>query len=58
MTAPLRFLPGGVQARARMATEGKSRTGGLWVPALDGVRGYLSISIALAHVMLATGWTP
>jgi peptidoglycan/LPS O-acetylase OafA/YrhL len=41
-----------------MATEGKSRTGGLWVPALDGVRGYLSISIALAHVMLATGWTP
>jgi hypothetical protein len=32
-----------------LATEGKGRTGGLWVSALDGVRGYLSISIALAH---------
>lgn len=38
--------------------EGKKPTAGLWVPALDGVRGYLSISIACAHIWLAIGWVP
>jgi len=38
--------------------DGKKPTAGLWVPALDGVRGYLSVSIACAHVWLAIGWVP
>ena len=30
----------------------------VWVPAFDGIRGYISLSIALTHITLAVGWRP
>ncbi len=29
----------------------------VWVPAMEGVRGYLGLTIALTHVVLAVGWS-
>ncbi len=29
----------------------------VWVPAMEGVRGYLGLTIALTHVVIAVGWT-
>jgi peptidoglycan/LPS O-acetylase OafA/YrhL len=30
----------------------------IWVPTFDGIRGAVSLSIALTHISLATGWHP
>jgi len=30
----------------------------LWVPSLDGIRGFVSLSILLVHVQLAVNWIP
>ncbi|MDQ6750095.1 MAG: acyltransferase [Actinomycetota bacterium] len=30
----------------------------LWIPAFDGIRGSISVVIALTHISLATGWRP
>jgi peptidoglycan/LPS O-acetylase OafA/YrhL len=32
--------------------------GALYVPTFDGIRGFVTLSIALIHVQLATGWSP
>lgn len=46
----------------RLASEPASRPYGsvraLWIPAFDGIRGSLSVAIALTHISLATGWRP
>lgn len=30
----------------------------MWIPAFDGIRGCISVAIALTHISLATGWRP
>jgi peptidoglycan/LPS O-acetylase OafA/YrhL len=51
----------GVSSGATAGTRsGEPRLGvkTLWVPTFDGIRGGVSLSIALTHISLATGWVP
>jgi peptidoglycan/LPS O-acetylase OafA/YrhL len=46
--------------RSSVGEQGAPQTevGRLWIPAFDGVRGLIALSIAMVHITLAIGWLP